>query len=83
MLKTLLKWFAPSPSAVADLAAGQIQRSVNSSTDGRETVVAKYAAIATKLSEIMADGKIDDAEKKDLAAILTPLCEKMLAIVKE
>ena len=90
MLKTLLKWFAPSPSAVAELAAGQIQRSVNSATDGRETVVAKYAAIAaeasaiaTKLSDIMADGKIDDTEKKQLASMLTPLCDKMLAIVKE
>lgn len=90
MLKALLRWFSPSPSAVAGLAADQIQRRVNSATDGRETVVAKYAAIsaeasanATKLSEIMADGRIDDNEKKQLATMLTPLFEKMLAIVKE
>jgi len=90
MLKTLLKWFSPSASAVADLAAGSIQRSVNSATEGREAVVAKYAAIAaeasavaTRLSDIMADGKIDDDEKKQLAAMLTPLSEKILAIVKD
>ena len=90
MLKTLLKWFSPSASAVADLAAGSIQRSVNSATEGREAVVAKYAAIAaeasavaTRLSDIMADGKIDDDEKKQLASMLTPLSEKILAIVKD
>ena len=90
MLKTLLKWFSPSASAVADLAAGSIQRSVNSATEGREAVVAKYAAIAaeasavaTKLSDIMADGKINDDEKKQLASMLTPLSEKILAIVKD
>ena len=90
MLKTILKWFSPSASAVADLAAGSIQRSVNSATEGREAVVAKYAAIAaeasavaTRLSDIMADGKIDDDEKKQLASMLTPLSEKILAIVKD
>ncbi len=90
MLKTILKWFSPSASAVADLAAGSIQRSVNSATDGHEAVVAKYAAIAaeasavaTRLSDIMADGKIDDDEKKQLASMLTPLSEKILAIVKD
>ena len=90
MLKTLLKWFSPSASAVADLAAGSIQRSVNSATEGREAVVAKYAAIAaeasavaTRLSDIMADGKIHDDEKKQLASMLTPLSEKILAIVKD
>ena len=90
MLKTLLKWFSPSASAVADLAAGSIQRTVNSATDGREAVVAKYAAIAAeasavaaKLSEIMADGRIDDNEKGQLASLLTPLSEKMLALVKD
>ena len=90
MLKTLRKWFSPSASAVADLAAGSIQRSVNSATEGREAVVAKYAAIAaeasavaTRLSDIMADGKIDDDEKKQLASMLTPLSEKILAIVKD
>ena len=90
MLKTLLRWFSPSASAVADLAAGSIQRSVNSATEGREAVVAKYAAIAaeasavaTRLSDIMADGKIDDDEKKQLASMLTPLSEKILAIVKD
>ena len=90
MFKTLLKWFSPSASAVADLAAGSIQRSVNSATEGREAVVAKYAAIAaeasavaTRLSDIMADGKIDNDEKKQLASMLTPLSEKILAIVKD
>ena len=31
----------------------------------------------------MADGRIDDNEKTQLASLLTPLSEKMLALVKD
>lgn len=89
MFKSIISWFMPSNASLAKMGAAQIQKSVNSATDGREATVAKYAALANEaatlaqtLSRVMADGKIDDLETNEIAEILEPLCARFSTLIK-
>lgn len=82
MMKCLLKLFLPSSETLAELAAESIATAVNNANCKDQ--VAKYATIADKatdvqkwLTQMLADGKIDQLEQADISAKLVPLFEKV------
>ena len=86
--KKLMKMFCPSGKTLAGYAADGIAGAVNSSKEETRSKVAKYAAyaqeatrIANRLSERVNDGTIDSKEAKDLQEMLTPVFDKLLALV--
>ena len=88
LLLKLARQFVPSGATLADCAAEKIANAVNDSGDAAKARVAKYAtmaetatAIGNKLSAMLADGTIDNAEKAELAAILTPLMDRVVELV--
>ena len=87
-MKWLVKLLCPSGETLAGYAADGIAKSVNNSKEEVRMKVAKYATyaqeatrIANRLSEMVNDGTIDATETKDLQAMLTPVFEKVLALV--
>lgn len=77
-MKWLLKLVLPSESKLAQSAASAVQAAVNKSD--KEALIAKYATLGNKASEfaswataLVADGKIDDVEREDIAAKLLPI----------
>lgn len=87
-MKWLVKLFCPSGETLAGYAAEAVKKSVNSSKEENRAKVAKYAtyaheatSIANKLSGMVSDGTMDSAEKDELQKMLTPLFEKLLALV--
>ena len=86
MLKSILKFFIPSPKKLSDMAAEKIQTAVNQS--GKEDLIAKYASMADSATEIqkwvtemLVDGKIDDIEKSEISDKLEPLLQKIIEII--
>lgn len=83
MKKLILKLFMPSPDALARTCAKALKEAVNQSD--KEAAIARYSTLAKTVTEasdkvagLLVDGKIDDAEEEDVAAVLKPWIEKAL-----
>lgn len=78
--KAVVKWFIPKPQDLAEVIAGAAADFVNSS-DKQEAIVnfvdktqpVQEAQIL--LAKWLADGKVDEDEKRELAAKLAPVIE--------
>lgn len=85
MIKTLIKMLMPSPRKLANMAAERIQKVVNESN--KAATIAKCASIASYATDIQAfvsdtliDGKVSDAEAKQVEEKLIPLFEKVVEL---
>ena len=85
MIKTLIKLFTPSSQTLAKMAAKQIQAAVNGCQKGQ--TIAKCASIAASVTDVqkfisdtLLDGKISDAEAKQVEEKLVPLFEKVIEL---
>ena len=85
LIKRLAKMFVPSPQALANMAAKQIQTAINGSQ--KAETIAKCANIASSVtdiqkfvSETLLDGKVSDAEAKQVEEKLVPLFEKVIEL---
>ena len=83
MKKLLIKWFLPSADQIADMAVNAVADFIN--TSDKTDIIAKYGTAAdeftkvqAKLTNLLKDGKIDDAEKAELKKLLLPLAEKLV-----
>ena len=83
MKKLLIKWFLPSAVQIADMAVNAAADFINASD--KTDIIAKYGTAAdeftkiqAKLTNLLKDGKIDDAEKAELKKLLLPLAEKLV-----
>ena len=68
------------------MAAEQIYEAVNGSAKEQEIAnIAKYidplSTLTTKLVNLLHDGKIDKAEKKEISEALEPFLEKLLKML--
>ena len=73
----------PKPAAIANMAAEAIAKAINESE--KTELIAKYDSYAVRLTELqtfivklLEDGKIDDAEKAKISAMLEPIMTKIL-----
>ena len=87
-MKWLIKLICPSGETLAGYAAEGIAKSVNSSIADVSNKIAKYSAyaneatrIANTLTGMGVDGKLDKAETEALKEMITPLFDKLLALV--
>ena len=78
LIKRLIKTFMPSTQTLAKLAAERIQKAVNESN--KAEMIAKCANIAASVTDIqkfvsdtLLDGKVSDAEAKQVEEKLIPL----------
>ena len=85
IIKRLIKTFMPSPQTLAKMAAKQIQEAVNGCQKGQ--TIAKCAGIAASVTDIqkfvsdtLLDGKVSDAEAKQVEEKLVPLFEKVVEL---
>lgn len=88
MLKSIAKWLCPSSRKIAEAAADKIQNGVNGIDAEKKALVSKYATAANEIGEIgnrltsmLKDGSIDDAEKSTLVAYIEMLADKAKALV--
>lgn len=86
MIKSLLKIFLPSSKKLADMAAEKIYEAVNGSNKEEQIAnMAKYidplSTLTTKLVNKLHDGKLDEAEKKEISEALQPFIEKLLKML--
>ena len=85
MLKAIIKLFMPSPQKLANMAAERIQKAINES-DKADTIarcagIASYATEIQKfVSDTLLDGKVSDAEAKQVEDKLVPLFEKVVEL---
>ena len=87
MVKSIIKAVA-TPERLSGYAADGIQKGFNSTTADTQATIAKYATISNEISELaknvsamLTDGKIDDAEKEQIKALLKPLFAKVMELV--
>lgn len=80
--KAVVKWFIPKPQDLADIVAGAAAEFVNSSN--KQDAIAKFVDKTQPVQEAqvllakwLADGKVDEDEKKELAAKLAPVIEEL------
>ena len=89
---TSLMFFAkklcPSSKTIAKAAADKAQKDYNGIDQAKRDLIARYAdradafnEQAKKLRQMIADGKIDDLERDQLAEMLEPLIEKAKELV--
>lgn len=88
MLKAIAKFICPSSRSIAEAAADKIQSGVNGIDAEKKAVVAKYATAANEIGEIgnrltamLKDGSIDNAEKALLVGYIETLTNKAKALV--
>lgn len=81
-MKWFIKLFMPKPATLAEMAAEAIAKAINESN--KTDIIKQYDGYAVKLTELqtfivklLEDGKIDDAEKAKIAAMLTPIATKI------
>ena len=77
--------FVPSPQALAKMASKQIQAAINGSS--KADTIARFANIAASVTDIqkfvsdtLLDGKVSDAEAKQVEEKLVPLFEKVVEL---
>lgn len=85
-MKTILKWFIPSPEKLSKMATDSICNKINSSD--KLAKVAEYSdyadmiiQTANTLNNLIKDGKIDELEKEEIAKILEPLFKKAMDLI--
>ena len=85
MIKAIIKLFMPKPATLAKMASKQIQAAINDCQKGE--TIAKCANIAASVTDIqkfvsdtLIDGKISDAEAKQVEEKLVPLFEKVIEL---
>ena len=85
MIKAIIKLFMPSPRALANMAAKDIQAAISNSQ--KADTIAKCASIAAYATEIqkfvsdtLLDGKVSDEEAKQAEDKLVPLFEKVIEL---
>ena len=81
-MKWFIKLFMPKPATLANMTAEAIAKVINESN--KTDIIKHYDRYAVKLTELqtfivklLEDGKIDDEEKAKIAAMLTPIMEKI------
>ena len=82
------KKLCPSSKRIATAAAEKVQKNYNGIDQAKRDLIASYAdradafnEHAKKLRQMIADGKIDDLERDQLAEMLEPLIEKAKELV--
>lgn len=72
----------PKPATLANMAAEAIAKAINDSN--KTDIIKQYDGYAIKLTELqtfivklLEDGKIDDAEKAKISAMLEPIMTKI------
>lgn len=85
MFKAIMKLFMPKPATLANMAAKQIQEAVNGCQ--KAAMIAKCASIAASVTDIqkfvtdtLIDGKVSDAEAKQVEEKLIPLFQKVVEL---
>ena len=86
MIKFFAKLFMPKPETLARYAADAFRKAVNES--GKAEQIARYGSLADKatevqkqLTEILKDGKVDEKERDDIAAMILPLFQKLEELI--
>ena len=72
MIKSILKLFLPSSKKLADIASEQICSAVNGIGKEKQiSEIMKYvdilADLQNKIATLLKDGKLDEAEKKEIS----------------
>ena len=87
-MKWLIKMICPSADTLAGYAADGIAKSVNGSAEDIRAKIAQYAqyadtatSVANSLAAMAKDGTIDKTETEKLREMLTPLFDRLLALV--
>ena len=82
-MKYLLKLLMPNAKTISSIAADCVAKAINES--GKGQIIAKYDGYATKVVELqafvtklLADGKINDDEKKQIATMIEPIVTKIV-----
>ena len=82
------KKLCPSSKTIAMAAAGKAQKDYNGIDQSKRELISSYAdkadaftEQAKKLRQMIADGKIDDLERDQLAEMFEPLIEKAKELV--
>ena len=85
LIKCLAKMFVPKPETLAKMASKQIQAAINGSS--KADTIARFANIAASVTDIqkfvsdtLLDGKVSDAEAKQVEDKLVPLFEKVVEL---
>ena len=85
LIKRLAKMFVPKPETLANMASKQIQAAINGSS--KADTIAKCAGIAASVTDVqkfvsdtLLDGKVSDAEAKQVEEKLIPLFEKVIEL---
>ena len=85
LIKRLIKAFMPKPATLAKMASKQIQAAINGSS--KADTIAKCASIAASVTDIqkfvsdtLLDGKVSDAEAKQVEEKLVPLFAKVVEL---
>ena len=85
MIKMIVKMFMPKPATLAKMAAKQIQTAINDCQKGE--TIAKCANIAASVTDVqkfvsdtLLDGKVSDAEAKQVEDKLVPLFQKVVEL---
>lgn len=86
MMKWLAKKLIPSPKSLAEMAAKEFQKCVNGSSKAEAiaTYTQKIESIATYANSAIAllkDGQIDDKERGEIAKMIEPLFEAVVAAI--
>lgn len=88
MKKLLMKMFCPSAAKLAGYTADGLMKAANSSPEDVRAKVAAFSthahtamSLANQLAAMAKDGRIDATERDELVKLLTPMFEKVLALV--
>ena len=86
MIKSLIKLFLPSSKKLATIASEQICNAVNGLGKEKQiSEIMKYvdvlADLQNKIATLLKDGKLDEAEKQQIANDLEPFIEKLLKML--
>lgn len=86
MMKWFIKLLLPSAETVSKMVADTIAKQINELN--REEQISQYAKYADdwtkiqdKIVKLLADGKIDDEEKKQISAMIEPIATKILEAI--
>lgn len=88
MIKWLLKLMLPAAEDLSTVFADTCAKAINES--GKSDQIALYSSYVEKWDKVqqkivqwLSDGKIDDAEKKEMAKAIEPLIQQLLAEIKK
>ena len=86
-MNRILKLFLPKPKSLANMAANSIAEFANKNQD-KMSIAARYesyvkaaAAVQMQIAKWIADGKIDEIEKDEMAKAIEPLFDKLYELL--